>query len=53
MLGLNQVLIFFSKTLFSYQMAFVARPLPTVDHLLKAAKESSKEKMEQQHGNGA
>ena len=53
LLGLNRLLIFFSKTLFSYQMAFVARPLPTVDHLLKAAKESSKEKMEQQQENGS
>jgi SAM-dependent methyltransferase len=38
MLKVNQVLIFISKPLFSYQMAFVVRPLPTVGHLLERAK---------------
>jgi len=51
-LGLNQLLIFFSKTLFSYQMAFVARPLPSVEHLLESAKATSQQKIDQQQGNG-
>lgn len=53
LLGLNQFLIFLSKTLFSYQMAFVARPKPTVEHLLEAAKVTSNQKMEHQQGNGS
>lgn len=38
LLKVNQALIFLSKPLFSYQMAFVIRPLPTVSHLLERAK---------------
>ncbi|NIW46285.1 MAG: glycosyltransferase [candidate division Zixibacteria bacterium] len=47
MLAVNRFLIFFSKTLFSYQMAFVARPLPSVDHLLERAKETSTQMIEE------
>lgn len=38
LLKINQVLIFFSRPLFSYQMAFVVNPLPTIDHLLERAR---------------
>jgi hypothetical protein len=34
MLRLNEALIRLSKPVFSYQMYFAARPLPTVDNLL-------------------
>lgn len=37
LLSVNRFLIFFSRGLFSYQAAVVARPLPTVEHLLKDA----------------
>jgi glycosyltransferase involved in cell wall biosynthesis len=37
LLSINRFLILFSKGLFSYQAAVVARPLPTVEHLLKDA----------------
>jgi len=47
MLAINRLLIVFSKTLFSYQMAFVARPLPSIDHLLQKARVTGKEKIEQ------
>ena len=38
MLKVNQMLIFISKPLFSYQMAFVVRPLLSISHLLERAK---------------
>jgi hypothetical protein len=38
MIKVNQALIFISKPLFSYQMAFVVKPMPTVSHLLDRAK---------------
>jgi glycosyltransferase involved in cell wall biosynthesis len=40
----NRILIFLSKSLFSYQIAVVAKPLPTLEHLLEDAHEG-KEKM--------
>ncbi len=40
LLKLNQLLIFFSRPLFSYQMAFTVSPLPTINHLLDRAKQA-------------
>jgi glycosyltransferase involved in cell wall biosynthesis len=37
LLAVNRILIHFSRGLFSYQMAFVVRPRPTINHLLKRA----------------
>jgi len=37
LLRINQVLLFFSKSLFAYQIAVVARPLPTLELLLDNA----------------
>jgi len=45
LLLVNRFLIFFSKGLFSYQAAVVAKPLPTVEHLLKDAHEARKQKL--------
>jgi hypothetical protein len=39
LLLLNRFLIGISKTLFSYQMLYVATPLPTLDRLLDATRE--------------
>lgn len=41
----NRVLIFFSKSLFSYQIAIIARPLPTLEHLLEDAYQAKKKKL--------
>jgi SAM-dependent methyltransferase len=38
LIKINQLLILFSRPLFSYQMVFVVNPLPTIDHLLERAK---------------
>jgi SAM-dependent methyltransferase len=46
LLVINRLLIFFSKTLFSYQMAFIARPLPTISHLLEKAKITTEQKIQ-------
>ncbi len=45
LLTINRLLILFSKGLFAYQMAFVARPLPTLEHLLDDAQASSREQL--------
>jgi hypothetical protein len=45
LLFINRLLIFLSKGLFSYQIAIVARPLPTLEHLLKDAHEAKKQKL--------
>lgn len=45
LLFLNRLLIFLSKGLFSYQIAIVARPLPTLEHLLKDAHVAKKQKL--------
>jgi len=37
LLVINRVLIRISRGMFSYQMAFVARPLPMIEHLLEQA----------------
>ncbi|MHC4543125.1 MAG: glycosyltransferase [Planctomycetota bacterium] len=44
LLQINRLLIFFCKSLFSYQIAITARPLPTLEHLLEDAHESKKQK---------
>lgn len=46
----NRVLIFFSKSLFSYQIAIIAKPLPTLDHLLEDAFNGKKEKLSELQG---
>ena len=43
LLGVNRFLMIFSKGLFAYQMAVVARPVPTLEHLLDDAHTSSEE----------
>ncbi|MHC4642841.1 MAG: glycosyltransferase [Planctomycetota bacterium] len=45
LLFINRLLIFLSKGLFSYQVAVVAKPLPTLEHLLKDAHEAKKQKL--------
>jgi glycosyltransferase involved in cell wall biosynthesis len=46
LLWLNEMLIFLSKRLFSYQIAIIAKPLPTLEHLLDDAHEAKKKKLE-------
>jgi glycosyltransferase involved in cell wall biosynthesis len=45
LLLINRVLIFFSKSLFSYQVAIIAKPLPTLEPLLEDAHEAKKKKL--------
>ncbi|MHC4186203.1 MAG: methyltransferase domain-containing protein, partial [Planctomycetota bacterium] len=45
LLLMNRILIFFSKSLFSYQIAIIAKPLPTLEHLLEDAYKAKKEKL--------
>ena len=45
LLAANRYLIFLSRNLFSYQMAYVARPRPMVDHLLESAHYASQQKL--------
>jgi hypothetical protein len=45
LLLINRVLIFFSKSLFSYQVAIIAKPLPTLEQLLEDAHEAKKKKL--------
>ncbi|MHC4593633.1 MAG: glycosyltransferase [Planctomycetota bacterium] len=45
LLLVNRFLIALSKSLFSYQIAIVAKPLPTLEHLLDDALEARKEKL--------
>lgn len=44
LLFINRLLIFLSKGLFSYQIAVVAKPLPTLEHLLEDAHEGKQQK---------
>jgi len=44
LLLINQALIFISKSLFSYQIAIIAKPLPTLEDLLEDAYEEKKRK---------
>lgn len=45
LLWVNALLIRLSKTLFSYQIALVAKPKPTLNHLLQDAHEAAKERL--------
>jgi hypothetical protein len=45
LLALNSLMIRFSKGLFAYQIAIVAKPKPTLMHLLRNAKTSSGQKL--------
>ena len=40
LLVVNRILIAVSKSVFSYQIAVISRPLPTVEHLLQEAHEA-------------
>ena len=42
LLGLNKVLLHLSKGMFAYQIFVIAKPLPTVEHLLEDAHEAKK-----------
>ncbi len=44
LLLINRILIFFSKGLFAYQIAVIAKPLPTLEHLLQDAHKAKMEK---------
>jgi SAM-dependent methyltransferase len=46
LLSVNRALIAVSKSLFSYQIAIIARPLPTLEHLLEDAHEAKRKKLE-------
>jgi glycosyltransferase involved in cell wall biosynthesis len=46
LLSVNRALIAVSKSLFSYQIAVIARPLPTLEHLLEDAHEAKRKKLE-------
>jgi SAM-dependent methyltransferase len=45
LLRINTLLIRLSKTLFSYQIALIAKPKPTLTHLLENAREAAKERL--------
>jgi len=47
LLWINKILIFISKTLFSYQIAVMARPLPTLEHLLDDAYKAKDKKIQE------
>jgi glycosyltransferase involved in cell wall biosynthesis len=47
LLRINGLLISLSKSFFSYQIAFVAKPRPTLDHLLQDAQQARDEKLKQ------
>ncbi|MGB8225514.1 MAG: glycosyltransferase [Sedimentisphaerales bacterium] len=47
LLWINKILILISKTLFSYQIAVVAKPLPTLEHLLDDAHKAKDEKIQE------
>jgi glycosyltransferase involved in cell wall biosynthesis len=46
LLLVNRLLIRISKSVFSYQIALVAKPLPTLEHLLENAFEARKQKLD-------
>jgi hypothetical protein len=50
-LAINKILIRISRSLFSYQIFMVVRPLPTLDWLLERAFETSRQRIV--HGKGA
>jgi 2-polyprenyl-3-methyl-5-hydroxy-6-metoxy-1,4-benzoquinol methylase len=43
----NKIFILISKTLFSYQIAIIAKPLPTLEHLLDDAHEAKDKKIQE------
>lgn len=45
LLQINRFLIFICKGMFSYQVAIVAKPLPTLEHLLEDAHKAKKQKL--------
>jgi glycosyltransferase involved in cell wall biosynthesis len=45
LLAFNQFLNLFLRGMFAYQIAFVVRPRPTIDHLLDHAREASRAKL--------
>ena len=47
LLWANKFLILISKTLFSYQIAIIAKPLPTLEHLLDDAHEAKDKKIQE------
>jgi len=47
LLWINKILILISKSLFSYQIAVVAKPLPTLEHLLDDAHKAKDEKIQE------
>ena len=47
MLWLNKLFICISKSLFAYQIAVIAKPLPTLEHLLDDAKTARDEKIQE------
>lgn len=47
LLWLNKILIMISKTLFSYQVAVIAKPLPTLEHLLNDAYKAKDKKIQE------
>jgi len=46
LLLVNRILIRLSSSLFSYQIAIVAKPRPTLEHLLKAAHQAREKKLD-------
>ncbi|MCJ7730021.1 MAG: hypothetical protein MUO27_09125, partial [Sedimentisphaerales bacterium] len=53
LLSLNRALIAVSKSLFSYQIAVIAKPLPTLEHLLDDAFNARKQKLDNSSSVGA
>jgi hypothetical protein len=47
LLWVNKILIWISKTLFSYQIAIIAKPLPTLGHLLDDAYKAKDKKIQE------
>ena len=47
MLGLNKLFIMISKSLFAYQIAIIAKPLPTLEHLLDDAYNAKDKKIQE------
>jgi hypothetical protein len=47
LLWLNKLFILISKSLFSYQIAIVAKPMPTLEHLLEDAHGAKDKKIQE------
>jgi glycosyltransferase involved in cell wall biosynthesis len=47
LLWVNKILILISKALFSYQIAIIAKPLPTLEHLLDDAHKAKDKKIQE------